>query len=344
MREPEIPSDEPRRLALLHALQILDTPAEERFDRITRSAQRLLRAPIAALSLVDARRQWFKSAQGTSIRETPRADSFCAHAILGEGTFVVADARDDARFAATAMVAGEPHVRAYAGEPLSTVHGCRLGTLCVLDVAPRAFAAEELQILRDLAAWAENELLAGARARLEADLVQERNHLRQQAMVDPATRAWSRAAALDALPRELARAQREDAPLAVAMAELDRVPEVRAAYGPRVGEAVLREAASRARAAVRSYDTVGHLGGGRFLLVIPSCGRAEAVEVAERIRRAIAGRPFTVPEGEAHLTMSVGLAACPAGIDPEAIVAAAAAALARAQQGGRDRVEAQSDF
>src|SRR5437660_3237533 len=119
MIPPALPADEPERLAALQALNVLDTPPEERFDRITRVAGRLFGVPIALVSLVDASRQWFKSVQGLAERETAREVSFCGHAILGDDAFVVPDARSDPRFADNPLVTGPLQVRFYAGQPLS---------------------------------------------------------------------------------------------------------------------------------------------------------------------------------------------------------------------------------
>jgi signal transduction histidine kinase len=157
MIEPPLPANETERLAALRALRLLDTPAEERFDRITRTARDLFGVPIALISLVDAGRQWFKSRQGLAATETPRAISFCGHAILGDAAFVVSDARNDERFADNPLVTGAPHIRFYAGMPLNSTDGRKIGTLCLIDSQPRAFDAGDEQRLRDLAAWAERE-------------------------------------------------------------------------------------------------------------------------------------------------------------------------------------------
>jgi signal transduction histidine kinase len=160
MIAPSRPEDESERLAALHALEILDTAAEERFDRITRVAQRVFDAPIALISLVDAARQWFKSRQGVTVAETPRDVSFCGHAILDDRPLVVSYAQQDPRFADNPLVTGELKVRFYAGYPLSSTQGHKLGTLCIMDRRPRQFSDEDLQLLRDLASWAEDELNA----------------------------------------------------------------------------------------------------------------------------------------------------------------------------------------
>ena len=115
MKAPETPADEAKRLATLRALGVLDTAAEERFDRLTRMAKRLFRVPIALVSLVDENRQWFKSCMGLATNETSRDISFCGHAILGDDIFIIPDTLADARFADNPLVVGEPYIRFYAG-------------------------------------------------------------------------------------------------------------------------------------------------------------------------------------------------------------------------------------
>jgi PAS domain S-box-containing protein len=158
VREPAVPEDERGRLQALRALEVLDTPAEERFDRITRMAARVLDVPMALVSLVDTDRQWFKSSVGLDVPETPRDVSFCAHAILEEGALVVPDTHADPRFADNPLVLGGPRIRSYAGHPLRAPDGHRIGTLCALDTVPRQLDADDLAALADLAAWAELEL------------------------------------------------------------------------------------------------------------------------------------------------------------------------------------------
>lgn len=158
MIEPQIPVDDADRVAALAALQILDTPPEERFDRLTRLATQVFSVPIALVSLVDTDRQWFKSCVGIDGRETDRSISFCGHAINEPTTFVVEDASLDARFSDNPLVTGEPFVRFYAGHPLTTVEGHRIGMFCIIDRVPRLFDHEQRGILREFAALAEAQL------------------------------------------------------------------------------------------------------------------------------------------------------------------------------------------
>jgi DNA-binding response OmpR family regulator len=145
-----LPEDEERRLADLRRLAILDTDPEERFDKLTRIAAALFDVPVTLISLIDENRQWFKSACGTTVRESPREMSFCAHAILSPSVMVVADALLDLRFADNPMVVNDPRVRFYAGCPL-VVDGSCIGTLCLIDTRPRNLDATALRLFQDLA-------------------------------------------------------------------------------------------------------------------------------------------------------------------------------------------------
>jgi GAF domain-containing protein len=166
LREPlrwmpaPLPANEGQRLDALHALHLLDTPPEERFDRYTRIAAQLFDMPIALVSLIDTDRQWYKSRHGIDLTETPRDTAFCAHTILDTAVLQVPDALQDARFADSPFVAGEPRVRFYAGAPLAGADGSLLGALCVVDRRPRQLDEQQLALLRDLADLVERELVA----------------------------------------------------------------------------------------------------------------------------------------------------------------------------------------
>ena len=132
MQKPQLPSDETQRLRALQRLKILDTDIEERFDRITRLACRMFNVPIALVSLVDQDRQWFKSRQGLDACQTGRDISFCGHAILHDGPLVVLDATQDPRFDDNPLVVGAPFIRFYAGHPIHSPDGSRIGTICII--------------------------------------------------------------------------------------------------------------------------------------------------------------------------------------------------------------------
>jgi GAF domain-containing protein len=145
------PAHELQRLASLLRHKLLDTPPEPRFEAITRIAAAATGAPVALISLVDAQRQWFLCKVGLDSDETPREVSFCGHAICGAEPLIVPDALADSRFADNPLVTGPPHVRAYLGAPLLAGEGHALGTLCVIDHAPRQWSGRDIALVRDLA-------------------------------------------------------------------------------------------------------------------------------------------------------------------------------------------------
>jgi len=149
--------EEENRLATLRDLGILDTPPEDRFDRITRLAASILKVPIALVSLVDRERQWFKSSYGLNVAETSREVSFCSHAVASQEVLVISDTLQDPRFADNPLVTDPPRIRFYAGCPIFVEEAC-VGTLCVLDDRPHQIDAERIRLLRELAALAETEL------------------------------------------------------------------------------------------------------------------------------------------------------------------------------------------
>ena len=210
MRAP-IPQNEAKRLKVLWQYEVLDTVPEELFDDLTELAARICEAPIALISLVDEKRQWFKSRVGTTVNETSRDLSFCAYAITQNDLFIVPDALRDERFARNPLVTADPKIRFYAGAPLITPDGHALGTLCVIDKVPRELRLEQKQALRILARHVVSQLelrrrsreLAAARQegtahkteleKLRAELAKARRELaRSKASKRPAARRKSK--------------------------------------------------------------------------------------------------------------------------------------------------------
>jgi signal transduction histidine kinase len=152
MEMPAVPQNEKERLAALREYQILDTEAEPEFDEITSLASEICQVPISMITLVDEERQWIKSAANLPVREMPRGNAFCAHAILfPNDPFVVTDMREDPRFRDHPFVKGEPHIVFFTGIPLTNPEGFALGTLCVLDKRPRILSESQIRALQILA-------------------------------------------------------------------------------------------------------------------------------------------------------------------------------------------------
>jgi GAF domain-containing protein len=175
-----VPPNEKKRLKVLWQYEVLDTVPEEVFDDLTELAARICEAPIALISLVDEKRQWFKSKVGTSVNGTSRDISFCAHAINQTELFIVPDATLDSRFAANPLVTSDPKIRFYAGAPLITPDGYALGTLCVIDKVPRNLRPDQQQALRILARHVVSQLELRRRAKQLGDVRAENARLKDE--------------------------------------------------------------------------------------------------------------------------------------------------------------------
>lgn len=170
----KIPDNETDRLAALHQLRLLDTPSEERFDRLTRLAIQLFQVPVALISLIDSDRQWFKSRQGTELQQTERKIAFCSYTILGQDILEIPDAQQDTRFRDNPLVTDTPGIRFYAGAPLFTPEGFCIGTLCLIDFEPRQLTDTQRQSLLDLAGCAQSELELRRQSLLHTDIRERR--------------------------------------------------------------------------------------------------------------------------------------------------------------------------
>lgn len=307
MREAELPKDEDQRLIELRSLGLLDTPPEERFDRITRMAQRLFDVPIALVSLVDEDRQWFKSRQGLEDTETPRAVSFCAHALEGDEVLLVEDALHDDRFADNPLVTDEPNIRFYAGAPISGPDGSVLGTLCVIDRQPRRLTADERRTLEDLAEMVEDEI---AFTRL--------------AIADELT-GLSNRRGLAFLGRQvLAVCTRQKVPAVLVFADLDDLKPINDQHGHEVGDGAIIAVARALGATFRRADVLARVGGDEFAALLAGSDTAE--EPVRRLREELMDASLVQ---DLPLSVSVGCAVFdPAQpLDLDDLVAAADAAM-----------------
>lgn len=316
-----VTEDEEDRLALLYRTGLLDTAPEPEYDRITRLVANILEVPMAAITLVDRDRQWFKSAIGLKSRQTARSASFCSHAVaLGE-VLSIADATADARFNDNPYVIGDPNIRFYLGVPLRTSSGASLGALCAIDSVTRQSSEREIAILTDL-----------------ADLVVEQIELRLAVTTDGLTGAMQRMAFLGEAGRDIARSRRSGRALSCLMIDADRFKAINDTFGHAAGDAVLRHIVDECRGILREGDYVGRIGGEEFGIMLPDVELDHAFAIAERVRERIAGRPVLVDRDMIGATVSVGVSALsPEDDHVSALLLRADRALYEAKLAGRNQ-------
>ena len=313
--------DEAERLDALNRFDVIDTPREEAFDRITRLIRNIFDLPVAIVSMIDGHRQWYKAYEGLENREVSRDETFCKYTLQDMTPLVVPDARDDARFARNPMVTAGPQVRFYAGAPLRTNDGHNIGTVCAIGFEPRAFSQSESAILSDLAALAMDEL-----------------ELRQLASIDHLTGVLSRRAFKEQAAGALALARRHRHGLACIAFDLDHFKSINDNHGHATGDRALAAVAEACRGQLRSTDIFGRLGGEEFAIILPHTDREQMGGVAEKIRQAIERIAVRNGGTAVPVTSSFGMAALDARTgDIDALLANADAALYEAKAGGRNR-------
>ncbi|MBD3671599.1 MAG: sensor domain-containing diguanylate cyclase [Gammaproteobacteria bacterium] len=270
MKKPELPHDEQDRLETLRSLKILDSPAEERFDRLTRIAQRMFDVPIALINFVDEDRQWFKSRIGVDTSETPRDVSFCGHALLNDDILIVPNALEDDRFVDNPYVTGDMKIRFYAGYLLRAPNGQKLGTLCIIDRKPRDFSARDIQALRDLALTVERELA-----------------LVEMATLDDLTNISNRSGFLLLAQHSLHLSRRQNSKTTLVFIDLDNFKDINDTHGHVEGDSALSAFTELLTHVCRSSDICARLGGDEFVLLLTNAAKVDAENTVLRLSEAV---------------------------------------------------------
>lgn len=279
------PIDEAIRLKNLRSLKLLDTPTEDRFDRLTRLAKSFFDVPMAIVTLVDERRVWSKSVTGTEDRrEAPREMSMCTQAILGnQDILIINDACKDRRFANMPYVTGEPHIRFYAGVPMTYLDGSKMGTFCILDTQPRTLTGEEKEHLKSLAEIAQRELI-----------------FTQLATLDDLTGIANRRGFIALAQKSLQLCHRQDIPASLVFFDINKFKSINDNYGHTEGDRALVAFAQQMRYTFRESDIFARLGGDEFVVLLPNTNVVFAEELMQRFRTAIdtynkkAGRGYNI--------------------------------------------------
>lgn len=329
-----LPPDEAARLDALRAHRLLDTPPDPRVDAFIRVAAQLYDVPISAVSLVDEDRQWFKSAKGLHVSQTPRDVAFCAHAILKPGSvMVVEDATKDPRFVDNPMVTGAPEIRFYAGAPIVTASGHALGTLCIIDTKPRELDPPDRARLADLAQG------VAAVIDLHRASVSLQRAATHDSLTGIANRALFEVRLADAVEGSLL-----GSVCALLCIDVDHFKAVNDRFGHAGGDVVLREAAARISRTIRGADIAARIGGDEFAVLLAGPFPPHAPQnFAERLLVALAA-PIEVAGQIVKMSASIGIAVGPAdGLDGTSLMRAADVALYRAKDEGRGRIALAAD-
>ncbi len=269
MLSAPVPEADMARLAALRAANCAYAPREERFDRITRTARRLLQVPMALISIVEQDEQWFRSVQGVEVAHTPRDISFCGHLVALNRPFCVPDTWQDPDFSDNPLVTGPPGIRSYLGWPLQIAVGVTVGALCVMDTMPRTYGAEDFEALSDLAGMTETELKVNAPS-LQNRLLMRLSAIQRKAALDPLTGCWNIRGFRELLALGYDEARANGADLGVCHLHVNDLQAVAAAANYSNEDAVIQLLAQVLRQRLPRQGAMARLGQQDFCVLVPS--------------------------------------------------------------------------
>jgi diguanylate cyclase (GGDEF)-like protein len=291
-----LPTDERERLRDLERHDLHQASDDPHLERILTLARSLLHTPIALISLVEQDRQWFLARQGLEAQQTPREHAFCTHTILRDEVMVVPDALQDERFADNPLVCGEPHIRFYAGAPLVSHQGHRLGSLCVIDQEPHQPTPEQIQQLQ-----------------LLAELVMREIEWRRIRHHCPVTDLPQRTLLYRVGRKEFERARTQHLPLSLLCIDLDNFRQINQRWGHPAGDQVLREVGALCHSLVADHDLVARMGDSEFALLLPEKDSDATLALAETLRSSLAHLPGPFSQSEYQLQISGGISSLAGG-------------------------------
>ncbi len=296
-----IPANDAERLESLHRMDLLSTPREADLDRLVRLARSHFDVEIALISLIDKDRQWFKARAGLDICETSREISFCGHAIHHDDALIVPNALEDERFFDNPAVTGDLAVRFYAGQPLTNKDGFKIGTFCIVSATPREFSDKGRQSLYDLARLAEMIIENRTLSAAQSDMIKALEMAERDSMIDVPTGLWNKRGLEEILDREVERAKREGASIALCKASLD---------AGSIGDEAVKKMAEKLVAGVRASDIVVRYGETDFVILMPGLHAVSLPGLGDKLVRSLNangvsasfGLTLAKPSGGATLT------------------------------------------
>jgi diguanylate cyclase (GGDEF)-like protein len=340
MLAPNLSDNVSERPYTLHSLDVLGSPLQGKFERITRLARNLFEVPIAFISLNDDQHLLFKSLLGTNVVEISHVASFCEHVFLTEEVFTVPETFMDERFSKDSYVTGAPNIRFYAGYPIQLNHQ-KLGTVSLVDHKPRYFSSDQLILLKDVAALIETEIQNYAISSDKGKLALDLDQARLASMVDPLTNLWNRQGIYNILKHRMDEYLLNGTSFAVAILDIDNFKAINDTYGHESGDQTLKTIANILIEGCRETDAIGRWGGEEFLILINESNVNYVNEIAERIRSTLESQKVSVLFAPPlDITVTIGLT----GILPwtyptlEEMINKADQALYQGKRGGRNQV------
>lgn len=335
-----LPPDTRDQLQILHALSLEYSPAQERFDRITRLTRRIFDVQTSFVWVMTNDRQWFRTSNGLDTTSVPYDVSFCGHAIVRKDTFVVRDARAHPEVSNHPLVTGPPYIRFFATQPIC-VRDEVVGALCIFDDRPRDFTERDLDALKNLGVLAAVECAAVTLSEVQehqkADLEQDYRRM----MLDRVTRCWNGTALQRMLTREIALASLNHTPFAYLHLQL--VPEPCSILGltPCRADAILSDVAGFVKRSIRPYDLLARIGPATFAIYAPVCTIELSDLLIDRIRSRIASIHCEAGGVSPTFDFCAGVVVCGEAqntVTPTLLSSMAEAALQEAVKHGQIRI------
>lgn len=307
--------DEPGRLAALHRYGIIDSAPEKEFDDIVALVKSIFSIPYAAVTLIDADRQWIKAAAGMEPQECAREDSFCTYTIRSSGLLSVESTSVDPRFMHNPFVTGEAHIRSYLGAPLMTPDGYNIGALCVFGTEPRVFTDSDKEILTNF-----------------AKVVISQIELRQAANRDSLTGAMTRRN----FETQMEDIRSANLPASLIFLDIDHFKSINDTFGHPAGDLALKEVVNCLTKCIRRGDCIGRLGGEEFGILLPQASGDMAMIMADRLRTTVMEKPLAAL-AHRQITISLGVAERENQETAEDWIKRADLALYQAKHSGRNK-------
>ncbi|HCE09353.1 MAG TPA: hypothetical protein DEQ40_12275 [Oxalobacteraceae bacterium] len=309
---------------------------EQRLLPIQRIGRRLFGVANCLITFGDARANSPENERSMASIEA----AFCYSVPQPRVPMVVTDTRNEQSLRGHRLVFGAPYIRFYVAYPIHGSDGTPIGSISLIDYAPRAFSDEDQLLLADLTQIVERELQVRSMNAFQLDLQKKNKTLRRKSLIDPLIGTWNRGAIMRILAIESVRCDKVGVPLSLIVLDLDFFKKINDSYGHPAGDTVLVKVASRLRSCIRPAEALGRYGGEEFLVVLPATSEATAMAVAERMRRAIAEQPEVIGEASFNLSISAGVASTetfPAAAAEE-LISRADVALYAAKDAGRNCV------